>query len=361
MYQCLLILVIGVIGGLARNTQAENTPLVEQATAGVASDEGALSVGTSHACGIKRDGTVACWGDYSLGQLSGIPSGTFLQISAGDDNTCGLRSNGAIACWGSNLFSQLTTTAVQKRTFTQVSVGTTAVCALKRDSTLSCWEFEQSLLPSEFRTPYPTRRPTVTGKGLLTNVPSGTFTQVSVGSEYACALKRGGPLVCWGRNGDAFTPIPNQTFTQVSAGGSHICGVKSDGSLACWGNNSAGQLTNVPSGTFMQISAEVFHTCGVKSDGAVNCWGDNRNGQLNNIPSGTFTLVSTRAFTTCGLKRDSTVICWGDNSNKKLINVPSIVFGRHAVGFAPSTTTPLEIHGAVPRGHRELSRDGHEY
>ncbi len=55
--------------------------------------------GHGHSCGIKTDGTVACWGNNDWGQ-SDAPEGTFTAISAGNAHTCGIRSDGTIACWG---------------------------------------------------------------------------------------------------------------------------------------------------------------------------------------------------------------------------------------------------------------------
>ncbi len=58
-----------------------------------------VSAGSLHACAIKPDGTVACWGNNLDGQ-STPPEGAFLWISAGQFHTCGLRSGGGLECWG---------------------------------------------------------------------------------------------------------------------------------------------------------------------------------------------------------------------------------------------------------------------
>ena len=95
-----------------------------------------MSAGFEHTCGVKTDGTLACWGDNSQGRASpptgtftqvtaGLPTylrdpvgrhggvlggrhvgqatppgGTFTQVSAGDFHTCGVRTDGTLACWG---------------------------------------------------------------------------------------------------------------------------------------------------------------------------------------------------------------------------------------------------------------------
>ena len=50
-------------------------------------------------CGLRTNGTIACWGDNRNGQLN-APSGRFSAVSAGGVHSCGLRTDGTIACWG---------------------------------------------------------------------------------------------------------------------------------------------------------------------------------------------------------------------------------------------------------------------
>ncbi len=61
-----------------------------------------VSVGSGFACGLKIDGTVACWGRNLL-----PPAGTFTQVSAGGSHACGLKRDGSVSCWGSNYYAQL--------------------------------------------------------------------------------------------------------------------------------------------------------------------------------------------------------------------------------------------------------------
>src|ERR671919_329040 len=53
-----------------------------------------LTAGGRYRCGVRSDGTVACWGANDFGQAT-PPEGTFTQVSAGGGflrgHTCGLR------------------------------------------------------------------------------------------------------------------------------------------------------------------------------------------------------------------------------------------------------------------------------
>jgi hypothetical protein len=177
---------VSLIAGVGLETSGLVPPPVA-----LAYSSGVISAGGHHTCGIKSDGTVACWGNNAWGQTSPVPAGTFTQVSAGFYNTCGIKSDGTVACWGWN------------------------------------------------------------GYGQTSPVPAGTFTQVSAGYYNTCGLKSDGTVVCWGYNGyGEVSPVPAGTFTQVSAGEIHTCALKVDETVVCWGDNAEGEVSPVPAGTF---------------------------------------------------------------------------------------------------------------
>src|SRR5262245_19638349 len=72
-----------------------------------AAPEALLSAGGPFMCGIKSDGTLACWGDNFDGQAT-PPAGAFTQVTAGGSHTCGIKTDGTLACWGSNISGEAT-------------------------------------------------------------------------------------------------------------------------------------------------------------------------------------------------------------------------------------------------------------
>jgi alpha-tubulin suppressor-like RCC1 family protein len=95
-----------------------------------------LESGLNHQCGLKANGTLACWGNNSEGQTSNVPTGQFRALGTGYNHACAIRENGTLACWGSNLNGQATPPT---GTFVQVSAGNTFTCAIRNTGTRVCW------------------------------------------------------------------------------------------------------------------------------------------------------------------------------------------------------------------------------
>ena len=279
-----------------------------------------VSAGGYHTCGLKTDGTMACWG-YDLHGIATPPTGAFSQVSAGYLHNCAVKTDGTLACWGVNDNGEATPpTGI----FSQVSAGEEYTCGVKTDGTLACWGHN--------------------GYGQATP-PAGTFTQLSAGWSHNCALKTDGTLACWGYNANGQANAPAGNFSQVSAGGGHTCGLKTDGTLACWGSNWQGAATP-PSGTFAQVSAGYGHTCGVRADGSLACWGHNDYGQAT-TPAGTFTQVSAGYGHTCGVRTDGTLACWGRNDygQTTFCNGPCPTDTPTETFTPTATATPCVIDG----------------
>ena len=217
-----------------------------------------ISVGGEHTCGLRPDGTVACWGRQAT-----PPVGTFVALSSGGRHTCALREDGTAACWGGGHYGQ--TTPPPGETFTAISSGYLHTCGLRPDGTAVCWGWNRY------------------GQ---TKSPAGeTFTAISSGEYHNCGLRQDGLAVCWGANHDGQTKSPaGEAFTAISSGEHHTCGLRQDGLAVCWGENEYSQ-SSPPGGNFVAISGGEKHTCGLREDGTAECWGNNDDGQAE--PPGT--------------------------------------------------------------------------
>ena len=197
-------------------------------------------------------GLGACNGGETLG---GPPLAGFAAVAAGAGFACGATPSGVAYCWGDGWYGQLGTGATQTNSTTPVPVA----------------------------------------GGL-------TFTALTAGSNFACAVTPSGTAYCWGGgqlgNGStagSATPVAvagGLAFTTVSAGPFFACGVTTSGAAYCWGGNGAGQLgtgTQTSSLTPVPVAGGLAFTtvsvggglggggfaCGITTVGAAYCWGDN--------------------------------------------------------------------------------------
>jgi alpha-tubulin suppressor-like RCC1 family protein len=359
-----------------------------------------ISAGVGQACAIE-DGAGYCWGRNADGELgignttnslvpfpvkaNGALNGKILtEVSAGDEFNCALASTGTAFCWGSNAYGQLgdggsirstvpiavsTSGVLHGLTLTQISADGETACALASTGAAYCWgDNSDGQLGdgSLTTTPVPVA---VSTSGALNGK---TLTQITVGSDHACALDSTGAAYCWGDNAEgglgdgtmtsSSVPVAvstsgvlvGKTLTQITAAFGDTCALASTGAAYCWGDNANGQLgnasttsTDVPatvntggvlnSKTLTQISSSDNHTCALDSTGAAYCWGSDANGQLGNasttstdvpvtvntsglLSGRTVTQISARANDTCALDSRGAIFCWGTDALGELGN-----------------------------------------
>jgi hypothetical protein len=70
-----------------------------------------VSAGSAHACAVRTDGTLACWGSDAFGREAITPPpGTFTAVTSDWFANCAIRTDGALVCWGES-YVTLTTPA----------------------------------------------------------------------------------------------------------------------------------------------------------------------------------------------------------------------------------------------------------
>lgn len=294
----------------------------------------ALGLGGDHSCAIVVNGSVACWGNNSVGQLGRGYTNAYddapwyvqpfgqnrkaIAIDAGGNTTCALLDDGAVSCWGAGGYGQLgnnttanTNTPQDVASFPgnkdaiSIAVGSLHACVLLTDQNMSCWGnnlFGQlgDNTTSNSTTP------------VLVQPMNGTANPVALtlNNLHTCALLDDGNAACWGHGyyGALGTGLPESStpvavsvvpspMTDLDAGAWHTCGVLNNGSVACWGDNSNLQVGSSsqaaePTATFIQgygpnqpaavVRSGVSHTCAVDTSGDIRCWGEGTDGQLGN-------------------------------------------------------------------------------
>jgi alpha-tubulin suppressor-like RCC1 family protein len=299
-----------------------------------------ISGGGAFACGVSSLGLAYCWGydiDGELGNTAnsnspvpaavtatGVLAGlTLTQVTTGASSACALASTTAAFCWGLGTSGQLgngasstsnvpvTVTSTTGLVGTQISAGGTTACALY-NGVASCWgSGGNGQLGNGTTTAAQNVPVAVTTSGALAGVSLG---EISVGTNFVCALDTTGLAYCWGSNssGQDGNPVSTTQFlvpvlvqsaassalAAIATGYNHACLIR-NASAYCWGDNTEGELGNnstvsslvqapvytggVLAGvTLTQITTGTGSTCALSAAGAAYCWGDNSQGELGN-------------------------------------------------------------------------------
>lgn len=328
-----------------------------------------VTVGTDHACAVRDNGAVYCWGGNTYGQVGDgtttealtpveiATGGGIVQVSGGQYYTCVLRADGKAFCWGQGTWGKLgqgssssssSPVAAQATfNFSSIKAGGNSTCGIDQlDSRLKCWGYgHYGLLGDGLRR-------TSNFSPIEATLLPGTTTNFSLNGTNACAVSQGKGF-CWGGNhstqlGIGASPItsvidltPLVEFTSLSLGRGG-CGIAAGGNLWCWGANdldSALITGNVgdgtshprnamvhvdPSETFASVSFGTRHTCAITTSNNLKCWGLNSDGQIGigntinqslpvTVGSG-YLSVSVGTQSTCAIDLSNKLWCWGDNT-----------------------------------------------
>ena len=93
-----------------------------------------VSAGGDHACGVRDDGSVVCWGWNFFGRFT-PPEGRFSSVSAGRQHNCGVRDDRSVECWGLRYRGA----GPPEGRFVSVSASDNHACGLMEDGLIACW------------------------------------------------------------------------------------------------------------------------------------------------------------------------------------------------------------------------------
>lgn len=205
----------------------------------------AVSASDGHACGLRGDRTVVCWGWNRRGQTD-APPGEFTSVSTGDRHACGLRRDATITCWGVNDRGQASAPAGE---FVAISAGYWHSCGIRTNATIACWGFNRN------------RR---------SDAPAGYFTAIATGSDHSCGRRRDAAIECWGNNENGRSDAPGGEFVAVAARGAFRAG------YALMPPSPAGApspLTSKATTTHDPPSAPIQSRCGEVVGSGLAWWG----------------------------------------------------------------------------------------
>jgi alpha-tubulin suppressor-like RCC1 family protein len=278
-----------------------------------------MAGGAFHSVAVRRDGVVFGWGRNEDGQLGGIGVPRTLTalpipgtsdaraVAAGDKHTCVLRGGGRVTCFGSRsdaagtLDAKPTADVPGLADAVEIAAGGDTTCARRHTGHVACFGRND-------------RGQLGDGSTTASDVPVGVIgitdaSQIALGSRFACAVRAGGEVMCWGDNDDGQLGVPSslalravaatvpglRDIVQVSLLTSSACALRRGGEVMCWGRGDWGNLgdgTASSNGSrpdprpVLGLSDAAFlaagsvHICARRTTGEIVCWGDNANGQL---------------------------------------------------------------------------------
>ncbi len=235
-----------------------------------------VAAGNSHFCAIRADEHLLCWGANTEGRLGVGTSptfraqptevearGTWRMVAPGDTHTCGIRTDGTLACWGTaddgRLGAEGATTGpapveVGGTDWVAVTAGVRHTCGIRGAAgsrTLHCWGLRMyGLVGDAMTSGAPAETPVEIGDAL-------DWAAVDAGEYHTCALTGDRALYCWGVGssygqlglGRTDADVPTRVtsgFDLLGVGWSHTCAVTLSGgafeSIQCWGDNTGGML-----------------------------------------------------------------------------------------------------------------------
>lgn len=188
-----------------------------------------FSVGAHHACGLRHDATLVCWG----ADVGRVPDGAFAAVEVGDTRTCAVRPDGELVCWAG---ADTKTLALPPGRFRHIVHGRDLTCTLDEAGALACFgraypQYLDDLRPFAspgFYSYFPVRtgRPGPDATWAAPHLDAGPFTALSLVDESVCALREGGILRCFGK-----VIPPAGEFRALSG----HCAVDAAGEATCFG------------------------------------------------------------------------------------------------------------------------------
>ncbi|NOY93511.1 MAG: hypothetical protein GXP55_20195 [Deltaproteobacteria bacterium] len=376
-----------------------------------------LALAGKHTCALVEGGAAKCWGyNNYTGQLLGVGSEEekvitptavpgvtgLLHLTTSSSSslgmaTCGLNAAHQLWCWGTATdgrfgnddgdslhnaaavladVTALNAPASVPNTFaaapgdlaprTSFSVGARTVCGV-REGRVYCFgggDGGQLGTGSTRANPAASASPVV---GISDAV------QVANGLGRACALRRNGSVVCWGKLSSQISsslPLPIDGLTDarsISVGGGSsaltVCAVLRAGGVSCAGQSMTGGSQASLSASAVEgltditeVNVGTSSACAMQRTGKVFCWGSGSYGQLANGDTRRSTTplevprihdavaLGGSSYNHCVVRENRSLSCWGSGQQGQLTNGKT---GSDGNSFAPVSIRGLRGVAAV--------------
>ena len=368
----------------------------------------AIAAGAYHGVGLRRDGTVVCWGNNNEGQCNLPPGLTdVVAISAGAYHSLALKSDGTVVAWGRNDVGQINVpTTFTKAVAISAAESESGVVYAAPDSVsepLVCTPtaaiagighpFHFNILAKGSPTAFAARGlPAGLAVNATTGVISGSPTQFGefrvaleatnakgtgleqlslsvlppaplyswnsvvppglvgvvsfdAGYGFSIAALKDGTVRVFNTSEPALTPPAGLSHVVAVAAGSHFAlALKDDGAVVCWGDSGVVALTPTGLHDAVAIDCGGNHAVALRSNGAVTAWGS---AAIANAPTGFIKQVACSSYYAEGLRYDGLVHVWGGSPRDYPPSPPSGLTGVIKLAASDTHSLALKEDGTV--------------
>ncbi|MCB9680725.1 MAG: hypothetical protein H6733_04565 [Alphaproteobacteria bacterium] len=275
-------------------------------------------------CALRVDGSADCFARAGFDTGEPDPADRFADVSVGYGSSCGVRLDGTLACWGVDLVGAPTTTPPTGSTWVDVAVGAGGACALDATHHLTCWG---GLLPVD---PF----------------PGATFQTVAPAGPGVCALDALGAVSCVHVDLTTFAvstvvdPGPVAQIAGTALGTSFLACLRTPtGSIRClgastWTSPPGEVYTHAATGLWQDGAAVSVVACGLRADGSVRC-DDLSGGTAWTSPPGMAWRDVSAGLAVCGITLDDDLECVDGGMRLLFPSAPSTMRYVHRTGATP--------------------------
>lgn len=315
----------------------------------------------NHTCGVRKNGTIICWGEDGGGGLgrgtggakapvAGINDAVEVATDGTESTTCAIRQSGKLTCWGvgegltaeafkqgpidisldnaehvavgryticastrigevhcfGNIVSNEPKRVLGLKRATAVAATTKANCALVGEGELHCWGGwrERKQNSTIVRTPR-----------LVHEVRDAVHLAMAAGvtSRWdGCVARKNKRMFCW--RGEQTLDPGLEGVVRVAVAPGFACALHENGKVSCF-NGKQEDTSPVGVEKAIDVAVSRSHGCVVDKSGAVLCWeNDNSMQQAIRLDG----IMDAKSLTMggdhgCAIKKDGRLSCWGSN------------------------------------------------
>ncbi|RJX41095.1 hypothetical protein D3P09_03565 [Paenibacillus pinisoli] len=259
-----------------------------------------LSSNQYHYMTIKKNGSVAVWGDLFVGEpKTPVNVRDVVAVTSSGKMAFALKKDGTIVKWGSgdNLpssYAGADPAKVKDAMAISASAGTLLI--VHKNGKVSSHRYRND------------------GGSPLTAIPKDLagVTDISSGAYHALALKKNGTVTAWGKDYRGNTKVPKgvSNVIAVAAGSQVSAALMKDGRAMAWGSGfEKAELQTAPYRDVVGIEAGFDEVYLLRADGSIAVWKEGQVSLLQDMPELAAMVVDGEADV-LGMTQDGQFIQW---------------------------------------------------